>query len=152
MKSVKQFRGEHSFLSNFQFFDNPMIYPDTRKKRGIVILTNEHFYQAMKYPIGSLLREDVATRPSKGLKSYVKSTLDKQLPNFEDRKLDVMLYGLRYKFSNNNPILRDMLLKTRGMELIEGNWWNDKYWGFCLKTGEGENYLGKLLMQVRGEI
>jgi predicted NAD-dependent protein-ADP-ribosyltransferase YbiA (DUF1768 family) len=33
------------------------------------------------------------------------------------------------------------------VELIEGNWWGDTYWGVC--NGVGENHLGKLLMKIR---
>ena len=34
-------------------------------------------------------------------------------------------------------------------ELIEGNTWHDTFWGVDLKTGEGENHLGKILMALR---
>ena len=36
------------------------------------------------------------------------------------------------------------------MELIEGNVWNDTFWGVC--NGKGHNHLGKILMKVRDEI
>ncbi len=35
-------------------------------------------------------------------------------------------------------------------ELVEGNWWNDTFWGVC--NGEGQNNLGKILMKIRKEI
>ena len=35
-------------------------------------------------------------------------------------------------------------------ELVEGNTWGDRYWG--VYNGQGKNWLGRLLMQVRGEI
>ncbi len=35
-------------------------------------------------------------------------------------------------------------------ELIEGNHWNDTFWGIC--NGNGENNLGKILMKIRHEI
>lgn len=38
-------------------------------------------------------------------------------------------------------------MTTGNAELIEGNTWNDTFWGVC--NGEGENNLGKLLMKVR---
>lgn len=44
------------------------------------------------------------------------------------------------------------MIATGGEDLVEGNRWNDKFWGVCLKTGRGENWLGKLLMQVRAEL
>ena len=36
---------------------------------------------------------------------------------------------------------------TNNEELIEGNTWNDTYWGVC--NGRGQNHLGKILMKVR---
>ncbi len=73
-------------------------------------------------------------------------------PDWEDIKFDVMLYALRYKSSMNNPILRSKLMQTGNSYLQEANLWNDKIWGVCMDTGEGENNLGRLLMQVREEI
>jgi predicted NAD-dependent protein-ADP-ribosyltransferase YbiA (DUF1768 family) len=58
-----------------------------------------------------------------------------------------MLNLLRQKFQN--PELREKLLCTGKLELIEGNYWGDTYWGVC--RGVGENRLGKLLMLVREE-
>jgi ribA/ribD-fused uncharacterized protein len=48
-----------------------------------------------------------------------------------------------------NP-LSVMLVATGDAELIEGNTWNDTFWGVC--RGKGENHLGKLLMQIRKEL
>ena len=50
------------------------------------------------------------------------------------------------KFASN-PVLKNLLLDTNNEELIEGNTWNDTYWGVC--NGEGQNHLGKILMKVR---
>jgi predicted NAD-dependent protein-ADP-ribosyltransferase YbiA (DUF1768 family) len=36
------------------------------------------------------------------------------------------------------------------MELVEYNYWGDLYWGVC--RGEGENHLGRILMEIRSEI
>lgn len=36
--------------------------------------------------------------------------------------------------------------------ITEGNYWNDKFWGVCLKSNQGQNHLGKLLMNIREEI
>lgn len=61
-----------------------------------------------------------------------------------------MLYAIRLKF--RDPLFRAQLIATGEEELVEGNRWNDKFWGVCLMTGQGENWLGRLLMQVRDEI
>lgn len=44
------------------------------------------------------------------------------------------------------------LLDTANKPLIEENWWGDKFWGVCETTGEGENWLGRLLMDLRNHI
>ncbi|MCH7737275.1 MAG: NADAR family protein [Chloroflexi bacterium] len=58
-----------------------------------------------------------------------------------------MLELLRDKF--RDPVLRQMLLDTGDLELVEGNNWGDRFWGRV--SGVGDNHLGRLLMQVRGE-
>ena len=60
-----------------------------------------------------------------------------------------MLRFLRDKFKPGSE-LAGKLLNTGDAELVEGNHWGDRYWGVC--DGEGQNKLGKLLMQVRGEL
>jgi len=143
MSKITQFRGEYSWLSNFQYFDKPLNY------YGIKFLTNEHFYVAMK-TVDWDLRKLVSLHPSKGLKKYGNSLTLRD--DWEDIKLEVMLYGLRYKFSNKNPNLREKLLLTGDAIIEEGNWWGDDFWGICLKTEMGNNHLGKLIMKVREEI
>jgi predicted NAD-dependent protein-ADP-ribosyltransferase YbiA (DUF1768 family) len=53
------------------------------------------------------------------------------------------------KFSRN-PELRVKLLNTGDLQLVEGNYWGDTFWGVC--NGKGENHLGKILMRVRKEL
>lgn len=65
-------------------------------------------------------------------------------------KLDVMRRVVRAKFEQH-PNLAQYLLDTGDAELIEGNTWHDVYWGVDLKTDEGENHLGKILMALRQE-
>jgi len=63
-------------------------------------------------------------------------------------KVGVMKELLTLKFAD--PELRRALLKTGDAVLIEGNTWNDRFWGVC--AGQGKNMLGKLLMEVRKDI
>ena len=135
------FRGEFSWLSNFYLFEKAMIYDE------MTFHTAEHFYVAMKTKDKDI-RNVVANHPSKGLKRFGQSLLVRS--DWEDIKLNVMLYALRYKFSTNNPKLRQLLLSTGYSLLEETNYWGDRYWGIC--KGAGENNLGKLIMKVRDEI
>lgn len=67
-----------------------------------------------------------------------------------EKKLPIMEELLRIKFSGSEPFLTRALLDTRDSELIEGNTWNDEFWGVC--NNVGENNLGKLLMKIREEL
>ncbi|QDP59498.1 MAG: hypothetical protein GOVbin4162_72 [Prokaryotic dsDNA virus sp.] len=141
---IETFRDEYNWLSNFALFERPLKFSG-----GLSFPTNEHFYVAMKTKDHSE-RVGVCLHPLKGLKSYGRSLTLRE--DWEDIKQDVMLYGLRYKFSPLNPSLRNKLISTGDQYIQEGNWWRDIYWGVCLRTGEGENHLGKLIMQIREEI
>ena len=144
MKTEKGFREEYSFLSNFTYLEKPLCGD------GLSFPTVEHFYQAMKTK-DEALRKVISEHPSKGLKKFVLENITIR-DDWEDIKLSVMEYGLRWKFSDNNPMLKGKLLATKGVELVEMNYWRDIFWGVSLQTGEGENHLGKLLMKIREEI
>lgn len=140
---INNFDGEYAFLSNFYF--SPMTIDN------VVYTTNEHFFQAMK-SLNPKERKAIvlAPTPGKAKKLGRKVSLRK---DWEDIKEEVMLIGLRHKFSN--PELRKKLLATGNEELIEGTIWHDNYWGVCsceACVGQGKNRLGKLLMQVREEL
>jgi len=137
---INSFHGEYSFLSNFHrcfcWYDN-LYYP-----------TVEHAYQSAKSldltQRHLFTNSDLTSGQAKRLGRKTKLRQD-----WEQIKLDVMEEIVSFKF-NNNPILKQHLLKTRNEELIEGNNWGDTYWGVC--KGVGENHLGKILMKVRKEL
>ena len=139
---VSQFKGNFAFLSNFQHLSFPII------DGNIGYYSVEHYYVAMK-TLDEETRLKVSTHPFEGLKAFGR-TIELR-PDWEDIKLDVMEWGLRQKFKNNY-MLRRKLIKTGDEYLQEGNFWKDKYWGVCLRTGNGKNHLGKLLMKIRGEL
>ena len=60
-----------------------------------------------------------------------------------------MEFLLRQKFSDQNKVLKEKLLATGEAEIVEGNDWDDTFFGVC--NGVGENQLGKLLMKIRDE-
>jgi len=67
--------------------------------------------------------------------------------DWKDIRVAVMLRILETKFAI--PALEQMLLDTGELKLVEGNIWNDTFWGVDIRTGEGQNRLGRLLMQIR---
>lgn len=66
--------------------------------------------------------------------------------DWEHVKISIMHQIVLAKFEQNKD-LQDKLLNTGDEELVEGNPWNDTFWGVC--RGKGENNLGKILMTVR---
>ena len=80
---------------------------------------------------------------SKSLGSKVFSRMD-----WESVKIDAMRLALYLKF-HQNPYLIEKLLKTENEPIVEVNWWNDTFWGVYYKNGKGENWLGRLLMELR---
>ena len=68
--------------------------------------------------------------------------------DWEVVKDSIMEEFIYQKFSKKE--FKDKLLATGLATLIEGNTWNDTYWGVC--NGAGFNRLGKILMKVRGAL
>ena len=80
-------------------------------------------------------------------------------PDWEAARDAIMLALVRDKFARNRE-LGEHLLATGNGVIEEGNDWGDLYWGIALKddpklgikAGFGRNKLGRILMQVRGEL
>lgn len=138
--AIREFKGQHRFLSNF--------YMTTCYFESEPYPSSEHAYMAAKTE-DLKLRERIAKCPTPAEAKKMGRSL-KLRDGWDAMKYDVMLEILRSKFRGGDMQYR--LLLTCDAELVEGNWWGDKIWGVCLKTGEGQNLLGKALMQVRKEI
>lgn len=128
------------WLSNMTYVD---IY-----HKGILYPSTENFYQAMKYSEVSKRIYIASLKPTEAKRYSRNNKMTSE--GFEANKLDIMLFAQRKKF-NQEPF-RSKLLATGKAFLEEGNWWGDKFWGVDIKTREGENNLGRLIMQVRGEL
>jgi len=128
----------YDYLSNF--------YPSTVRFEGNLYPTVEHAYQASK-TIDLKLREFIrkASGPMEA-KKLGRCLLLRE--DWELVRVDIMRHLIKEKFSN--PFLLHLLIKTKDADLIMGNLWNDRFWGVC--RGTGENWLGKILMEVREEL
>ncbi len=136
---IERFHGEHAFLSNFYYA--PIHYEGERYD------TVEHAFQAMKTLDGEERRQvREASTPGQAKRMGRKVQLR---GDWESIKLSLMKELLSLKFQSH-PELRALLLETGDAELIEGNTWNDRFWGVC--RGQGKNHLGKLLMEIRDEL
>lgn len=140
-------RADHyGFLSNF--------WQAQQVVDGVPYRTNEHFYQSQKAksPAASLWIRDAPTawlamKAGRALRE--KETVE----DWQKIKVEVMLKGLRAKFSQNGD-LADALLATGEAPIHENSTEEtapggkpDRFWGI-----KGEDWLGRLLVQVREEL
>ena len=145
MKPINRFDGDNRFLSNF--FSSPMTFTIPHLSYTISVPTSEHAYQASKATNlndALFIARQITAGKSKRVGRQIK-----QYRNWDNVKFQIMLDVVRNKFSQN-PNLAKKLLATGNVVLIEGNTWGDTIWGVC--DGEGQNLLGKILMQVREEL
>ena len=135
--AVQEFQGDYRFLSNF--------WPADVMYQGVLYRSAENAYQAAKCadPADRVRFMGVAPAEAKRMGKTVRLR-----PGWDAVKDGIMKEIVLDKFTRN-PDLRRKLVATGGMALREGNAWGDRYWGVDLSTGEGENRLGRILMDVR---
>jgi ribA/ribD-fused uncharacterized protein len=124
-----------TFLSNFWECD--VVYNDMKYRNS------ESAFQAQKCANSSDKYKFIALSGAEAKAMGKRVDLRE---DWNDVRLDVMYQVLQAKFAQN-PDLYQQLKDTGSEEIIETNWWYDKYWGVC--NGVGENHLGKLLMWIR---
>lgn len=138
---IDSFRGEYRFLSNFEV-ETPLDYKimlDGEPYKNV-----EAAYQAAKtYNTDERKLIQNALTPAKAKKLGQEVTLRK---DWENIKLQVMYDCLIQKFSY--PYFKKLLIATHPKILVEGNTWNDTFFGVG-KNNLGKNNLGKLLMIIR---
>ncbi|KAL3838545.1 hypothetical protein ACJIZ3_023136 [Penstemon smallii] len=143
-------------FSNFSL--HPMKMPD---ENGDYYMwpSVEHYYQAYKFagiddPTAKSCFEDIKNAKSPEEAARLGRRMQRQRPDlvrsdWESMKTSVMYQALKCKFSTY-PNLTSMLLSTAGSVLVEASP-HDLFWGGG-RDGEGLNYLGRLLMQLRSEL
>lgn len=139
-QKIDSFRGKYYFLSNF--------YPAKVTYEGFTYKNNEAAFQAQK--VLSIDGKSAFTKLSPA-DAKKKGRRVRLRPDWEQVKDGIMEEIVRAKFTQN-PDLKQQLLLTGNAELIEGNTWNDCYWGVDARSGIGQNHLGKILMKVREEL
>jgi ribA/ribD-fused uncharacterized protein len=141
--SAKMLNTNHAFTGEYLFLSNMFLVPIVY--RGRVYGSSEAAYQAQKCSREEDKNQFMFAKPHDAKK--IGRALERR-PDFEDLKVQFMREILTVKF--RIPELRAMLLATGDMELVEANYWKDFFWGVC--KGEGQNLLGKLLMEIREAI
>lgn len=135
---IKAFVGDFEFLSNF--YITPVTF------EGVTYPSAEHAFQAAKTKdkVKRYYFSKHIETPGQAKRAGRKLRLRQ---DWEEVKIDIMEQIIRDKFSRDP--LKSKLYVTGTLELIEGNYWGDQFWGVCEKKGWGRNMLGKTLMKVR---
>jgi ribA/ribD-fused uncharacterized protein len=143
VEEIPQFRGRYSCFSNF--YEREVLY------EGVMYPSSEHAFQAAK-TLDAAGREKVRKQLTCRLAKKMGRAL-KLRPDWEDVKVQVMEDIVRDKFTRHED-LRAILLSTGEATLVEGNHWHDYTWGVCSckRCPPGKNFLGKVLMKIRGEL
>ena len=133
---ISEFRGKYYFLSNF--YSSPVYY------RGMTFRNAEAAFHAQKDR--SRASDFTRLNPSEAKRLGRRVRLRR---DWEDIKDNVMFEVVMAKFGGSQT-LTDALLATGDEKLVEGNTWNDRYWGVC--DGKGLNKLGGILERVRDNL
>lgn len=135
---IDNFMGEYAFLSNF--YEVPVEYG------GLDYQNSEAAFQAQKTidKTERLWFTNLDASSSKKLGRTIALRDD-----WEKVKIQTM-YEVCYAKFTQNPDLAKKLVATGNEILVEGNTWNDTFWGVC--NGQGMNHLGKILMAIRTEL
>lgn len=134
---INQFKGEYDFLSNR--FGCRFVW------QGLQYGNAEAAFQSSKCM-------DASER-----KVYVGCSADKAVlrgkeqipyPGWETARVSIMESILQEKFEQN-PALMEKLKETGNRILINGNNKQETYWGIDLYSWQGENHLGRIIMNIR---
>lgn len=134
---IEQFQGNYRWLSNMVRI-TPFVVD------GITYISTENWYQAGKTN-DVILKKKISLLTSYESKKFCRNIEIRE--DWDEVKDNIMYFGLWKKF--NQPYFKKLLLETGDVKIQEGNMWNDKYWGVCLKTGIGQNKLGNMIMEIR---
>ena len=140
-KNIKGFFGAYRRLSNMYLV---RVYYE-----GDVYPSVENAYQAAKFP-----KEERAYFKTCSPYDAKRASIGKPMMYSKEewdniRKVPIMKMLLEQKFNcKMNGEFHTFLSGTKGKYLEETNWWDDTFWG-CTLDGVGENYLGKLIMEIR---
>ena len=152
----KRDRNNFGFLSNF--------YLSNIHLEATVWPSAEHFYQSQKsFEQDYQLAIHGAKTPGQAKRlgaspdmprkvsqqSWFRRKSKKPRSDWDAIKLEVMRRAVRAKFGQNRDLCK-LLLATGSFELVEDSV-SDAFWGIG-SDGQGQNWLGRILMEVRADL
>ena len=138
-----------SFTTNYRFLSN--FWPANIRYGSWTYPYVENAFQALKAESVTEHARFVTMTPSQAKREGHTLLLR---DGWDELRIPYMKLLVRRKFQI--PELNKLLRDTTGLYLEEGNYWHDNFWGNCSCSGckeiQGENQLGKILMEVRSEL
>ncbi|UDL16866.1 hypothetical protein SEA_ATUIN_139 [Arthrobacter phage Atuin] len=148
VETINEFKGNTFFLSNF-YVGKPIHY-------GVFdYASGEHLFNALK-TVNLKEQEWVRSAPTPG-EAKKRGRQVNLRPNWDnDIRYKAMRAVVGRKFMQDWSLAVNLYI-TFDAELIEGNTWHDNVWGNCTCGRaacevEGQNHLGKLLMEYRDNV
>ncbi len=126
-------------LENFSAF--------SLKMDGIDFKTGEHAFQYLKFTDKKICDEIINSSNPYEARILGGKYKSDRIPNWSDVKYDYLEKVFRLKLEQN-PMVKEALLKTKDYQICEYCIDEDTEWGLD-KEGNGENRLGKAWMKVR---
>jgi hypothetical protein len=134
-----RYQRDIDFLSNMT--KSPIVI------NGVQYPTAEHAFQALKFEDARIQRAIAEASTGAKAKTLGRTREYPIRQDWDTARVEVMEQVVLEKFKQNK-LLGEKLLATGDTQLIEGNTWNDRFWGVP-ENGKGANLLGQVLMNVR---
>lgn len=155
---IHTFRKEHGFLSNmadaeidyegvrFPSTENAYMWEKCRDCK----VTQEIIHGEQGFIVEIPWLEYCQTYPPNEVKKKSREVTLRE--DWNDVKLKIMYNILVLKFTQEP--FKTKLLATGTENIVEGNYWQDTFWGVDLKEtpNVGENWLGRLIMDIRTKL
>ena len=136
---INQFKGEYDFLGNR--FGCRFVWQELQYGNAEAAFQSSKCVDESERKVYAGCSADKAALKGKDMLPF---------PGWENARLDIMESILRAKFEQN-PALMKKLTDTGTRILINGNNKQETYWGVDLYSWQGENHLGKILMNIRNK-
>lgn len=124
--------------------------------QGISVRSSEALYQAMRYPHQPDWQREILAAPHAMRSKMASKKNQRQLssrPDWEQVREDIMRWCLWVKASQHSVRFGEVLLSSGDRKIVERSR-RDRFWGAVPVEDdllEGENMLGRLLMELRDE-
>ena len=151
---IDHFEVEYEFLSNM-FVVEPNGIAIVEKNRRIRLPTSEHIYASSKLQLDgdrAYVRNAPSGRKARDRARHLVEIGQPATYTDDNGRIDLMRHAIEAKFFAGS-LMASLLLATENALLVEGNNWDDNFWGSSPPDNlDGLNNLGIILMDRRQDL